>query len=67
MHERRYSHKQYCSVRQCNYVSYTSQLSSYALLGKLPLRDLEKVYNLVNQTEIDIQYFRHRVSRCYII
>lgn len=42
MPERRYSHKQYHSVRQCNYVLYTSQLSSYALVGKLPLRDFRK-------------------------
>lgn len=49
MRERSYSHKQYCGVRQCNYVLYTSQLRSYALLGKPPVRDLGKLYNIGDQ------------------
>ena len=61
MRERRYSHKQYRSVRQCNYVLYTSQLSSYALLGNPPLRDLGKLSNSVDHIKIDVSYFTHRV------
>lgn len=54
MHEQRYSHKQYCGVRQGNYVLYTSQLSSYALLEKPPLRGLGKLCNVADQIKIDV-------------
>lgn len=61
MCERRYSRKQYRGVRQCNYVLYTSQLSSYALLEKPPLRDLGKLSNSVDHIKTDASYFTHRV------
>lgn len=63
MHEQRYSPKQYCSVRQCNYILYTPQLSSYALLKKkkTPLRVEGKLYNLVVQIKVDTYHFMRKV------